>query len=147
MHVMIPGDISPDNVPRERVAVHHNVENPCLVVDDGELGYKLTDITHTREKDASDTTPLEINYSPHRFRRTQSFASTRQIQSKMSHEITNSRTTLSYVPSRPRNRIGVLVSFVRRVSWDSRGHNTSGGCPSNVRRSTCVTLPRGWRRD
>ena len=69
MHLKIIGDISLDGVPQERVVVLPEVESLCLVMSDGEWGYKLA--THmscpsakymslTHEKDTGDVTPEEI---------------------------------------------------------------------------------------
>ena len=69
--IQIYGLVSFDGVPQKRVTVLHNVKSFCLVMSDGERGYKLathiscpsatrTSLTHEHVKDADGVTPQEI---------------------------------------------------------------------------------------
>ena len=71
VHMKILMDISFEGVPRERIAVLHNVESLCLVMSDGEPGYKLaahiscpsathTSLTCTYKKDFNRMPPQQI---------------------------------------------------------------------------------------
>ena len=69
VRLKIVADISLDDIPRERIIILPKVEYLCLVMSDGEWGYKLAahmscpsvkHISLTHEKDTGDVTPEEI---------------------------------------------------------------------------------------